>query len=128
MARIAGVEIPSEKRIEISLTYIYGVGRSLSNKILEKAKVNPDLRAKALTEEQVAKIREVMESLNVTVEGELRRVITQNIRRLEDIRCYRGLRHRRRLPVRGQRTRSNARTKRGKRQTVGGMKKILQKT
>ncbi|OGC50603.1 30S ribosomal protein S13 [candidate division WWE3 bacterium RIFCSPHIGHO2_01_FULL_40_23] len=127
MARIAGVDVPNEKRVEVSLTYIYGVGPSLSKKILTLAKINPDERVKNLTEEEIAKIREAIEKTGFPVEGELRKIVSQNIRRLQEIQSYRGIRHKKGLPVRGQRTRTNARTKKGKRKTVGGMKKVLAK-
>ncbi len=116
MARIAGVDIPREKRIEIALTYIYGVGRTLSNRILAEAGVNPDTRTNALSEEEVAKIREILEK-HYKVEGDLRKEMSINIKRLMDIGCYRGLRHRKSLPVRGQRTRTNSRTRKGPRKT-----------
>lgn len=119
MARIAGVDLPRDKRVEIGLTYIYGIGRSLSNEILRKAGINPDTRVKDLTEAQVSTLREIIDR-EYQVEGDLRREVQMNIRRLMDIGCYRGLRHRRNLPVRGQRTRTNARTKRGPRKTVAG--------
>jgi small subunit ribosomal protein S13 len=119
MARIAGVDLPRSKRVEISLTYIYGIGRSLSNEILRKAGVDPDTRVKDLTESEVTALREVIDR-ECQVEGDLRREVQTNIRRLLDIGCYRGLRHRRNLPVRGQRTRTNARTKRGPKRTVPG--------
>ncbi|MCX7682611.1 MAG: 30S ribosomal protein S13 [Anaerolineae bacterium] len=119
MARIAGVDLPRDKRVEIGLTYIYGIGRSLSNEILRKAGINPDTRVKDLTEAQVSALREIIDR-EYQVEGDLRREVQMNIRRLMDIGCYRGLRHRRNLPVRGQRTRTNARTKRGPRKTVAG--------
>jgi len=122
MARIAGVELPSQKRVEIGLTYIYGIGRSLSNRILYEAGVNPDTRVKDLTESEISAIQTIIQQ-NFRVEGELRRIVQGNVRRLIDIGCYRGLRHRRGLPVRGQRTRTNARTKRGKRKTVGTVKR-----
>lgn len=118
MARIAGVDLPREKRVEIGLTRIFGVGRSLSNRILQLAQVNPDTRVKDLTEEEVSKISSIIQR-ECVVEGDLRREINQNIKRLMDIGCYRGLRHRRGLPVRGQRTRTNARTRKGPRRTVG---------
>lgn len=128
MARIAGVNIPTEKRIEIALTYIYGIGRSLSNKILEAAKINPDTKTAKLTEEEVSRIREIIEK-NYQVEGDLHREFQTNIRRLKDIASYRGERHKKGLPVRGQRTKTNARTKRGKKVTVGsGRKKAAEKT
>ena len=116
MARIAGVDIPREKRVEISLTYIYGIGRTLSNKILKKVNINPDTRVKDLTDEQVNDIRK--EITNYTVEGDLRREIALDIKRLREIGCYRGLRHRRNLPVRGQRSKTNARTRKGPRKLV----------
>lgn len=119
MARIAGVDLPRNKRVEIGLTYIYGIGQTTSGEILEKAGVSPDTRVKDLTEAEVAALREVIDR-EYQVEGDLRRELQQNIRRLIDIGCYRGLRHRRNLPVRGQRTRTNARTKRGPKKTVPG--------
>jgi small subunit ribosomal protein S13 len=119
MARIAGVDLPRNKRVEISLTYIYGIGRSLSNEILREAGVNPDTRVRDLTESEVAALRETIDR-GYHVEGDLRREVQMNIRRLIDIGCYRGLRHRRNLPVHGQRTRTNARTKRGPKKTVPG--------
>ncbi len=129
MPRIAGVDIPAEKRIEIALTYIYGVGRSRANEILEKAGVDPDIRSNQLQPDQIEILRKIIEK-NYQVEGELRRVVNYNIKRLKDIGCYRGIRHIKGLPVRGQRTQTNARTKRGKRQTVGGSGKAkgLEKT
>jgi small subunit ribosomal protein S13 len=122
MARIAGVDIPNDKRVEVSLTYIYGVGRSTAVKILKRAEINPDTRVKDLTEQEISRIREVLEG-NYVVEGDLRRDLSMNIKRLMDIGSYRGLRHRRGLPVRGQRTRTNARTRKGPRRTVGARKK-----
>ena len=122
MARIAGVDIPREKRVEVSLTYIYGVGRSTANRILKQAEINPDTRVKDLTEQEISRIREVLEG-NYVVEGDLRRELSMNIKRLMDIGTYRGLRHRRGLPVRGQRTRTNSRTRKGPRRTVGSRKK-----
>ncbi len=119
MARIAGVDLPRNKRVEIGLTYIYGIGHSLSNEILHKAGVNPDTRVRDLTESEVTALRETIER-ECQVEGDLRREVQTNIRRLMDIGCYRGLRHRRNLPVHGQRTRTNARTKRGPKKTVPG--------
>ena len=121
MARIAGVDIPREKRVEISLTYIYGIGRTLSNKILKKVNINPDTRVKDLTDEQVNDIRK--EITNYTVEGDLRREIALDKKRLREIGCYRGLRHRRGLPVRGQRTKTNARTRKGPKKVVSRSKK-----
>jgi small subunit ribosomal protein S13 len=122
MARIAGVDIPRDKRVEVSLTYIYGVGRSTANRILKRAEINPDTRVKDLTEQEISRIREVLEG-NYIVEGDLRRDLSMNIKRLMDIGTYRGLRHRRGLPVRGQRTRTNSRTRKGPRRTVGARKK-----
>jgi len=119
MARIAGVDLPRNKRVEIGLTYIYGIGRSLSGNILRKAEVDPDTRVKDLTESEITALREVIDR-EYQVEGDLRRELQMNIRRLLDIGCYRGLRHRRNLPVHGQRTRTNARTKRGPKKTVPG--------
>jgi small subunit ribosomal protein S13 len=119
MARIAGVDLPRNKRVETGLTYIYGIGQATSSEILGKAGVNPDTRIKDLTEAEVAALREVIDR-EYRVEGDLRREVQQNIRRLVDIGCYRGLRHRRNLPSRGQRTRTNARTKRGPKKTVPG--------
>jgi len=120
MARIAGVDLPREKRVEIGLTYIYGIGRTSSNKILAEAGVNPDIRVKDLTDEDVNKIRKAME--NYKVEGDLRREVALNIKRLTEIGCYRGIRHRRGLPVRGQRTKTNARTRKGPRKLVSKSK------
>jgi small subunit ribosomal protein S13 len=126
-ARILGVDIPLEKRIEIALTYIYGIGRETSNKILEQVKINPDTRTKELTESQLKVLTDVIDA-NYKVEGELRQVIFRNIKRLKDIRCYRGIRHRLGLPVRGQRTRTNAVTRKGRNIAVGGLKRKLEKT
>lgn len=123
MARIAGVDLPREKRVEIGLTYIYGIGVASSRKILEKAGVNPDTRVKDLTDEQVNSIRKVMDEDEYKVEGDLRREVALNIKRLTEIGCYRGLRHRRGLPVRGQRTKTNARTRKGPRKLVSKSKK-----
>ncbi|HOJ48389.1 MAG TPA: 30S ribosomal protein S13 [Bacillota bacterium] len=122
MARISGVDIPNSKRVEIGLCYIYGIGRSLSNKILQKTGINPDTRVKDLTEEDIAKLREEIEN-NYVVEGDLRREIAMNIKRLVDIDCYRGQRHRKGLPVRGQRTKTNARTRKGPAKTIANKKK-----
>lgn len=119
MARIAGVDLPRNKRVEIGLTYIYGIGRSSSNIILTRAEVNPDTRVKDLTESEVSRLREVIER-NYRVEGDLRREVSLNVKRLMEIGSYRGLRHRRNLPVHGQRTRTNARTRRGPKRTVAG--------
>ena len=122
MARIAGVDIPNDKRVEIGLTYIYGIGRVRSNKILAATGINPDTRVKDLTESDIANIRKYIES-NFTVEGELRRDIALDIKRLKEIRCYRGLRHIANLPVRGQSTKTNARTRKGPRKTIANKKK-----
>jgi small subunit ribosomal protein S13 len=122
MARIAGVDLPREKRIEIGLTYIYGIGRSSSDKILAQAGVNPDTRVRDLTDEEVKKISSVIEE-TMMVEGDLRREIALNIKRLQEIGCYRGIRHRKGLPVRGQKTKTNARTRKGPRRTVANKKK-----
>ncbi|MER3397081.1 MAG: 30S ribosomal protein S13 [Chloroflexota bacterium] len=119
MARIAGVDLPRNKRVEVALTYIYGIGPSLSKKILSDTGVNPDTRVKDLTEDEITRLRDAIER-NYKVEGDLRREVNMNIRRLIEIGCYRGLRHRRNLPVRGQRTRTNARTRKGPRKTVAG--------
>ena len=122
MARIAGVDLPNEKRIEAGLTYIYGIGWSTSREILAKTGINPDTRVKDLTEEEAGKIRKVIES-DYMVEGDLRRYVNLNIKRLMEIGCYRGIRHRRGLPVRGQKTKTNARTRKGPKKTVGRKKK-----
>ena len=122
MARISGVDLPREKRVEIGLTYIYGIGRVSSNKILAQAGVNPDTRVKDLTDEEVAKIRDVIDETQL-VEGDLRREIAMNIKRLQEIGCYRGIRHRKGLPVRGQKTKTNARTRKGPKKTVANKKK-----
>ncbi|NMB12520.1 MAG: 30S ribosomal protein S13 [Firmicutes bacterium] len=122
MARIAGVDIPRDKRVEIALTYIYGIGRSTSKEILAKASVNPDTRVRDLTEDEVNRLREIIDREYV-VEGDLRREVAQNIKRLMDIGSYRGYRHRRGLPVRGQRTRTNARTRKGPRRAIGGKRR-----
>lgn len=127
MPRIKGVDIPNEKRVEIALTYLEGIGLSTSRKILKIAKVNPDTRAKDLTDAEIAAINSGISDMGIQIEGELRRVIAANIRRLKEIKSYRGLRHYLGLPTRGQRTRTNARTRKGKRKTVGGMKKKLAK-
>jgi len=122
LARIAGVDLPKNKRIEIALTYIYGIGRSTAKKILEKAGINPDTRTENLTDEQIATLRRIIDT-EYKVEGELRAQVAMNIKRLMDMGCYRGLRHRRGLPVRGQRTHSNARTRKGPRGSLIGKKK-----
>jgi small subunit ribosomal protein S13 len=126
MARIAGVEIPRDKRVEIALTYIFGVGLTTSRRVLAATSVDPDIRVKDLSEEQVNRLREFIDR-NVVVEGDLRREVDLNIKRLIEIGCYRGVRHRKNLPVRGQRTRTNARTRRGVRRTVAGKKKAAKK-
>ncbi len=122
MARIAGVDLPKDKRVEIGLTYIFGIGRQTSNVILAKAGVSPDVRVKNLTEEEVGAIRRIIEA-DYNVEGDLRREVSLNIKRLMEIGCYRGIRHRRGLPVRGQGTKTNARTRKGPKKTVGRKKK-----
>ena len=122
MARIAGVDIPREKQVEISLTYIFGVGRTTSRKVLQRTNVEPRKKVSELTDDEVNRLREVIER-ELTVEGDLRREVRQNIQRLIDIGCYRGLRHRRNLPVRGQRTRTNARTRKGPRKGAAALKK-----
>ena len=122
MARIAGVDIPNNKRVEIALTYIYGIGRKSAMDILAKTGVNPDTRAKDLTEDEIAKLRDVIEN-EYTVEGDLRREVALNIKRMVEINCYRGIRHRKGLPVRGQRTKTNARTRKGPKRTIANKKK-----
>ncbi len=122
MARIAGVDLPNEKRVEYGLTYVYGIGVTSSRKILEEAGINPDTRVKDLTEDEEKKIREIIDR-DYTVEGDLRRQVALDIKRLIEIGCYRGLRHRRGLPVRGQRTKTNARTRKGPKRTIAGKKK-----
>jgi small subunit ribosomal protein S13 len=123
MARIAGIDLPKEKRVEIGLTYVYGIGRKTANDILAKAGVNPDTRVKDLTDDDEAKIRDAIEQLGVAVEGDLRREVALNIKRLVEIGCYRGTRHRKGLPVRGQRTKTNARTRKGPKKTIANKKK-----
>ena len=122
MARLAGVDLPRDKRIEIGLTYIYGIGRTTSMRILKDANVNPDTRVRDLTDEEVARIKDVIDE-TCTVEGDLRREIAMNIKRLTEIGCYRGIRHRKGLPVRGQNTKNNARTRKGPKRTVANKKK-----
>ncbi len=122
MARIAGVDLPREKRVEIGLTYIYGIGRTSSNRILAEAGVNPDTRVKDLTDDEVKKLAAIIADTQM-VEGDLRREIAMNIKRLQEIGCYRGIRHRKGLPVRGQKTKTNARTRKGPRKTVANKKK-----
>lgn len=123
MARIAGVDLPKEKRVEIGLTYVYGIGRKSANDILAKAGVNPDTRVKDLTDAEEAKIREVIDHDGYIVEGDLRRMVALNIKRLVEINCYRGQRHRKGLPARGQRTKTNARTRKGPKKTIANKKK-----
>ncbi|KKO51424.1 30S ribosomal protein S13 [Paenibacillus sp. DMB20] len=122
MARIAGVDLPRDKRVEIALTYIFGIGKTTSQKVLKETGINPDTRVRDLTEDEVSKLRETIDRM-VKVEGDLRREISLNIKRLTEIGCYRGIRHRRGLPVRGQRTKTNARTRKGPRRTVANKKK-----
>ena len=122
MARLFGVDLPREKRIEIGLTYIYGIGNTTAKKIIAETGVNPDIRVKDISEEDLGKIREYIDK-NLTVEGDLHREVSQNVKRLMEIGCYRGLRHRKGLPVRGQRTHTNARTRKGPRKQIGGKKK-----
>ena len=122
MARISGIDLPREKRVEVGLTYIYGIGLSTSQKLLKEAEVNPDTRVKDLTEDQVQAIRKAIDSNHLLLEGDLRREVALNIKRLTEIGCYRGLRHRRGLPVRGQRTKTNARTRKGTRKLVSKKK------
>ena len=122
MARLFGVDLPLEKRIEIGLTYIYGIGNTTAKKIIAETGVNPDVRVKDISEEDLGKIREYIDK-NLTVEGDLHREVSQNVKRLMEIGCYRGLRHRKGLPVRGQRTHTNARTRKGPRKQIGGKKK-----
>ena len=122
MARISGVDLPREKRVEIGLTYVYGIGRTSANRILKEAGVNPDTRVKDLTDDEVKRISVVIAD-SQTVEGDLRREIAMNIKRLQEIGCYRGIRHRKSLPVRGQKTKTNARTRKGPRKTVANTKK-----
>ena len=122
MARIAGIDLPKDKRVEIGLTYIYGIGRTSANKILEKAGINPDTRVKDLTDAEEAKLREII-GHEYTVEGDLRRNVAMDIKRLTEIGCYRGMRHRKGLPVRGQRSKTNARTRKGPKKTIANKKK-----
>ena len=127
MARIAGIDLPREKRIEIALQYIYGVGPANAAKMLALTGINPDTRVKDLAEDDEKKLRDALDTLQIRVEGDLRREVQGNIKRLMDIGCYRGLRHRRGLPVRGQRTKTNARTRKGPKRTVAGKKKAVTK-
>ncbi|MBI2880960.1 MAG: 30S ribosomal protein S13 [Candidatus Tectomicrobia bacterium] len=122
MARVGGVEIPNEKRLEVALTYIYGIGRVTSNRIIREAGMDPNVRVRNLSEAEISRLREIIER-NYRIEGDLRREVSQNVKRLMDIGSYRGLRHRRGLPVRGQRTHTNARTRKGPRRAIGGRKK-----
>ena len=126
MARIAGVDLPRDKRVEISLTYIYGIGRTVSKEILSQAEVDPNTRVRDLAETEVARLREIIDR-NYRVEGDLRREVAMNIKRLQEIGCYRGIRHRKNLPVHGQRTRTNARQRRGSRKTVAGKRRARAK-
>jgi small subunit ribosomal protein S13 len=126
VARIAGVDIPRDKQVWVSLTYIYGIGSTISRRVLERTNVNPEARVKDLSEEEVNRIRDIIDREH-TVEGDLRREVNLNIKRLMEIGCYRGIRHRRGLPVRGQRTRTNARMRKGPRRTVAGRKKATKK-
>jgi small subunit ribosomal protein S13 len=123
MARIAGIDLPREKRIEVALTYIYGIGLKTSQKLLAQAGISPDIRVKELSEDHEKKLRDAIDQIGVKVEGDLRREVSSHIKRLMDIGCYRGIRHRRGLPVRGQRTKTNARTRKGPKKTVGNKKK-----
>ncbi len=127
MPRIVGVDVPRDKRVEIALTYIYGIGRSSARKIIEQAGIDPLRRMRDITEEEAAKLREIIEN-NYVIEGDKRREVAANIQRLIEIGTYRGMRHRRGLPVRGQRTRTNARTRKGRRKTVAGKKRVIRKT
>ncbi|MBD3366105.1 30S ribosomal protein S13 [candidate division WWE3 bacterium] len=128
MARVSGVEIPDNKKAKISLTYVKGIGRALAKDVLEKAGIDPEARVKDLNETAIASINKTISAMEIPVEGELRRIVRANIKRLKDIGSYRGLRHKQGLPVRGQRTSRNARTRKGPRKTVGGIKRTLTKT
>jgi small subunit ribosomal protein S13 len=127
MARLAGIDLPREKRVEVALTYIFGIGPTTARKLLAFAGVDPNLRVKALSEEDEKKLRDAIDALSLRVEGDLRREVQGNIKRLMDIGCYRGIRHRRGLPVRGQRTKTNSRTRKGPKRTVAGKKKTIAK-
>ena len=127
MARISGVDLPRDKRIEIGLTYVYGIGRATSNRLLKEAGVNPDTRVRDLTDEEVGKIRDAIDADSILIEGDLRREIAINIKRLQEIGCYRGIRHRKGLPVRGQKTKTNARTRKGPKKTVANKKKSFRR-
>ena len=128
MARLLGIDLPNDKKTKIALTYIHGIGNTTSAKVLEKAGVDGDKKAKDLTNDEVSKLRDAIQTMGVRTEGELRRLIASNVKRLQDIRSYRGLRHRKGLPLRGQKTRTNSRTGKGKKKTVGGLKRVLTKT
>lgn len=127
MARIAGIDLPREKRIEIALQYIYGIGPAIAARLIAHSGISPDIRVKEMTEEHEKKLRDAIDALQLRVEGDLRREVQGNIKRLMDIGCYRGLRHRKGLPVRGQRTKTNARTRKGPKRTVAGKKKVATK-
>ena len=127
MARIAGIDLPREKRIEIALQYIYGIGPAIAARLIAHAGISPDVRVKEMTEEHEKKLRDAIDALSLRVEGDLRREVQGNIKRLMDIGCYRGIRHRKGLPVRGQRTKTNARTRKGPKRTVAGKKKVATK-
>jgi small subunit ribosomal protein S13 len=127
MARIAGIDLPREKRVEIALTYIYGIGPATSKRLLERSGIDPSLRVKNMSEDDEKRLRDAIDALQLRVEGDLRREVSGNIKRLMDIGCYRGTRHRRGLPVRGQRTKTNARTRKGPKRTVAGKKKVAGK-
>ena len=127
MARIAGIDLPREKRIEIALTYIYGIGRTTASKLIAHTGISPDLRVKNMSEDDEKKLRDAIDALALRVEGDLRREVQGNVKRLMEIGCYRGVRHRRGLPVRGQRTKTNARTRKGPKRTVAGKKKVAAK-
>ena len=127
MARIAGIDLPREKRVEIALTYIYGIGRTTASKLLAHTGISPDLRVKSMSEDDEKKLRDAIDALALRVEGDLRREVQGNVKRLMEIGCYRGVRHRRGLPVRGQRTKTNARTRKGPKRTVAGKKKVAAK-
>jgi small subunit ribosomal protein S13 len=127
VARLAGIDLPREKRIEVALTYIFGIGLPTARRLIAHSGVNPDIRVKDLSEEDEKRLRDAIDQLELRVEGDLRREVQGNVKRLMDIGCYRGLRHRRGLPVRGQRTKTNARTRKGPKRTVAGKKKVLAK-
>jgi small subunit ribosomal protein S13 len=127
MARIAGIDLPREKRVEIALTYIYGIGPATSKRLLDRSGIDPSLRVKNMSEDDEKRLRDAIDALQLRVEGDLRREVQGNIKRLMDIGCYRGTRHRRGLPVRGQRTKTNARTRKGPKRTVAGKKKVAKK-